>query len=51
MHLDFDDYPPYSDALSDFFDTKTSFNLRCCPGCPNSSESYTNNTWVIKNTW
>ena len=34
MYINLDDYLPYSDSLSESFETKTNPNLRCCYGYP-----------------
>ena len=51
MCLDLDDYPQYSNALSESFETKIKFKLRCCYGYSNTIKSYKNTSWVDKNTW
>ena len=48
MYLDFDEYPPYRNALPESFEIKININLRFCHGYPNSYGNYKKNTWVKK---
>ena len=48
--MDLDDYPTYSDTLSDMLKNNNS-NIQCCHGYPNSFENYRMTTWVDKKTW
>ena len=51
MYLDFDEYPPYRNALPESFEIKININLRFCHGHPNTYGNYKENTWVKKKTW
>ena len=34
IYIDFDDYPPYTDATSEFFEAKNNYNIKRCCGYP-----------------
>ena len=51
MHLDLDDYPPYSDKRSVIFETHINRNLRCSHGYTNCVRHTDLITWVSKTSW
>ena len=51
MYLQLEDHPPYSDKLSETFETNINKNLRCCHGYTNYSEKKQFITWISINTW
>ena len=48
MYLQLDEYPPYSDKLSDIFETKINENLRCYHVYTNYAGDKQVITWVSK---
>ena len=48
MDIKLDSYPPYSDSLSDIFETNVNSNLRCCHEYTNYSGKKQLITWVSK---
>ena len=50
MNIQFDDYPPYFDSLSENFETNINKNLRCCHEYKNYDKDRKWITWVSKNT-
>ena len=51
MYLQLDDYPPYSDKISDIFETHINRNLRCSHGYTNCVRHTDSITWVSINSW
>ena len=51
MYIQLDDYPPYSDTLSDIFETNINKKLICCHGYKNYTGNKRLITWVLKNYW
>ena len=51
MYLQLDDYPPYSDKISDIFGTHINRNLRCSHIHTNSVRNTDSITWVSNYSW
>ena len=51
MYLQLDDYPPYSDKISDTFSTQINSNLRCIHGYTNCVRYTDSITWVSNSSW
>ena len=51
MYLQSDDYPPYSDQISDIFETHTNRKLRCSHGYTNCVRHTDQITWVSIYYW
>ena len=51
MYIDFDDYPPYTDAIYDIFATKTNSNINCCNVYPYPTTKGFMITWINNKTW
>ena len=51
MYLQLDDYPPYSDKISDIFETHINSNLRCIHGNTNYVRHTDLITWVSNSSW
>ena len=51
MYLQLDEYPPYSDKISDFFETNINSNLRCINGYKNCVRRTDSITWVQNYSW
>ena len=51
MYLQLDDYPPYSDKISDIFETHINSNLRCIHGYTNCIRHTDLITWVSNSSW
>ena len=51
MYLELDDYPPYSDKISDIFETHINKKLRCSHVYTNCIRHTDLITWVSKNYW
>ena len=51
MYLQLDDYPPYSDKISDIFETRINRNLRCIHGYNNCIRHTDLITWVSNSSW
>ena len=51
MHIYFDEYPPYSGAISGFFETNTNAHIWCDHGCPYSKIKGNIFTWINTKSW
>ena len=51
MCLQLDDYDPYSDKISNIFDTHINSNLRCIHGYTNRVTHTDSITWVSNSSW
>ena len=51
MYLQLDDYPPYSDKISDIFETHINSNLRCIHGYTNCIRHTDSITCVSNYSW
>ena len=51
MYIDFDDYPPYTDAIYDIFATKTNSNINCCNVYPYPTTKGFMITWINNKIW
>ena len=51
MYLQLDEYPPYSDKISDIFETPININLRCIHGYTNCIRHTDSITWVSNSSW
>ena len=51
MYLQLEDYPPYSDKISDIFKTHMNSNLRCIHGYTNCIRNTDSITWVLNYSW
>ena len=51
MYLQLDEYPPYSDTISDIFETPININLRCIHVYTNFIRHTDSITWVSNSSW
>ena len=51
MYLQLDDYPPYSDKISDIFETHINSNLRCIHGYTNCNRNTDSITLISNYSW
>ena len=51
MYLHLDGYPPYSDKISDIFETHINSNLRYIHGYNNCIRRTDSITWVSNSSW
>ena len=51
MYLQLYDYPPYSDKISEIFETHINSILRCIHGYTNCSRHTNSITWVSNSSW
>ena len=51
MYIEFDDYPRYTDAISDIFETRINLNLNFCHGYPYSTTKGLFITCINKKKW
>ena len=51
MYLQLDEYPPYSDKISDIFETHININLRCIHGYTSFIRHTDSITWVSNSSW
>ena len=51
IYLKLDDYPPYSDKISNIFETHINSNLRCIHGYTNCVRHTDSITWVSNSSW
>ena len=51
MYIDFDEYPPYSDTISEMFVTIFNTNIKCNHGYSYSQRKKKMCTWVHEENW
>ena len=51
MYVDFYQYPPYSGAISENFDTNINAHIQCDTGYPYSSIKDNMLTWINEESW
>ena len=51
MYIDFDNYPPYSSAISEIFETNVNANIQCGHGYAYSSRKEKICIWINEESW
>ena len=51
MYIDFDEYPPYSDSISENFENNINAHIKCDHGYPYSSIKGNMLTWINRESW
>ena len=51
MHIDYDDYPPYSGRIPENFEKNVNENIQCVHGYAYSSGRQKMCTWVNEESW
>ena len=51
MYIDFYEYSPYSDRISEIFETNVNYNIQCDHGYAYSSSKQKMCTWVNEESW
>ena len=51
MYIEFDEYHPYSDTISEYFETNVNTNIQCDHSYAYYSSKHKMRTWVNKESW
>ena len=51
MYIDYDEYHPYSGAISKYFETNIDYHIWCDHGYPYSTIKGNMLTWMNKESW
>ena len=51
MYINFDEYPTYSGAISEYFETNINTHIQCDHDYPYSTIKYNMLTWIKKEIW
>ena len=51
MYINFDEYPTYSGAISEYFETNINAHIQCDHDYPYSTIKYNMLTWIKKEIW